>query len=133
MLLTALSFPARGPASLVQNKADWIPFAVAGITAALNLVLYGPRTSKAMVDRVHQSKCSAALAHYVARSLIQDKKPEMACGQTVRRISTDPTPEMRELNRTFSRYHAMCIHLNLISLGAMVFYGWRLALRIRVE
>jgi len=42
----------------------------------------------------------------------------------------ETSAEMRALNKVFSRNHAMCIHLNLLSMGAMLFYGWRLALRM---
>jgi hypothetical protein len=41
--------------------------------------------------------------------------------------------EMKRLRRVFSRNHAMCIHLNLVSIGAMVAYGWRLAGRLAVD
>jgi len=34
--------------------------------------------------------------------------------------------EVKRLKREFSRNHAMTIHLNLVSVGAMVVYGWRL-------
>jgi hypothetical protein len=41
--------------------------------------------------------------------------------------------DMKRLRRVFSRNHAMCIHLNLVSIGAMVVYGWRLARRLAVD
>ncbi len=41
------------------------------------------------------------------------------------------SPEMKRLNRSFSSAHAMSIHLNLISLGATLFYGWSLASRMK--
>ncbi len=69
VVLTAISVPALGPRSLAQNKADWIPFAVAGATAVLNMTMYGPRTSKLMVDRVHQSTCFEALVRRCGASL----------------------------------------------------------------
>jgi hypothetical protein len=59
LLLTAITFPAHSLVSLVQWKGNWIPFAIAGVTAALNLVVYGPRTQKAMIDRTHQGKMFA--------------------------------------------------------------------------
>lgn len=46
--------------------------------------------------------------------------------------SDGPSQETKSLRRVFSRHHAMSIHLNLISIGAMVFYGWRLASRLAV-
>jgi hypothetical protein len=54
LLLTAVTLPPHGPLSLVQKRADWVPFAVAGVTALLNCLVYGPRTQKAMVDCIHQ-------------------------------------------------------------------------------
>jgi hypothetical protein len=37
---------------------------------------------------------------------------------------------MKSLNRTFSRAHAMSIHLNLITIGATLIYGLRLAAKM---
>lgn len=54
LLLTAATLPPTGPISLVQQKGDWIPVIVAGITSALNLAMYGPRTSRFMMLRKHQ-------------------------------------------------------------------------------
>ena len=50
VIFSAVTFP-QGPAALFQTKGDWIPFLVAGITAALNLAVYGPRTSRLMMIR----------------------------------------------------------------------------------
>lgn len=54
LLFTALTVPPIGPMSLIQNKRDWIPLAFANTMAGLNLVIYGPRTQKTMIDRTHQ-------------------------------------------------------------------------------
>lgn len=54
LLLTAVTIPPTGPLSLVASKANWIPFTIAGVTAALNLLIYGPRTQQAMIERIHQ-------------------------------------------------------------------------------
>ena len=40
---------------------------------------------------------------------------------------------MRKLNREFSRAHAMSIHLNLLTVGLTLWYGWRLASKLRFE
>lgn len=56
LLLSAITFPPYGLPSLVQQKGDWIPYAVAIGTAVLNLVVYGPRTQNAMVDCIHQGR-----------------------------------------------------------------------------
>lgn len=39
--------------------------------------------------------------------------------------------EMLVLNRAFSRAHAMSIHLNLITIGATLWYGWQLASKLQ--
>lgn len=54
LLLTMITIPSQGPLTLVANKAAWIPFAIAGTTAALNLLVYGPRTRQIMIERIHQ-------------------------------------------------------------------------------
>ena len=41
--------------------------------------------------------------------------------------------EMKILNRKFSRAHAMSIHLNLITIGATIWYGLRLASNLQFE
>lgn len=49
------------------------------------------------------------------------------------RKSNDPTEvsdDMRALNKTFSRNHAMSIHLNIITIGATLWWGVKLALRL---
>jgi hypothetical protein len=42
------------------------------------------------------------------------------------------SPEMKRLNRQFSRDHAMVIHLNAISTVATILYGFRLASRLKL-
>jgi len=54
ILVTAATAPPYSFASLAKSKAEWIPLVVAGITAVLNLVVYEPKTRKAMVERIHQ-------------------------------------------------------------------------------
>jgi hypothetical protein len=58
LVLTAVTFPARSLLSLAQHKGNWVPFVVAGVTAALNLVVYGPRTQQVMIERIHQGTSS---------------------------------------------------------------------------
>ncbi|KAI5463569.1 hypothetical protein BGZ63DRAFT_402864 [Mariannaea sp. PMI_226] len=109
LLLTAITLPPLGPFSLAQqHKSDWIPFVVSGSTAALNFFLFGPRTRELMLKRVEQGRADSKTTDI-----------------------TGPSPAMAQLNRQFSRAHAMCIHLNLLSMGALVFYGWRLSSRLQ--
>ncbi|KAI1465353.1 uncharacterized protein F4812DRAFT_461661 [Daldinia caldariorum] len=94
-----------------RGMGNWIPFAVAGVTALLNLMLYGPRTRQIMIQRIHQETRDG-------------------------RKSNDPVEvgeEMGALNKAFSRNHAMSIHLNLITIGATLWWGWKLASRLNVQ
>ncbi|OTA89068.1 hypothetical protein M434DRAFT_23514 [Hypoxylon sp. CO27-5] len=79
------------------------------LTASLlNLTIYGPRTRQIMIDRIHQ---------------------ETRDGRKLSSI-TELSDDMKALNRSFSRNHAMSIHLNLISIVAMIWWGWKLASRL---
>jgi hypothetical protein len=40
---------------------------------------------------------------------------------------------MKIVNRSFSKAHAMSIHLNLITIGAKLWYGWRLASKLSFD
>jgi len=62
----------------------------------------------------------------------RDRRQQDAGYGTTEGVGDGPSSEMQKLNRLFSKNHAMCIHLNLISMGAMLFYGWRLASRINI-
>ena len=53
LVLTAATYPL-GPLALFHEKMAWIPFAMAGVTAALNFFVYGPRTMAAMLARYGQ-------------------------------------------------------------------------------
>lgn len=54
LLLATLTYPPHGILSLVQKKGDAILFAVAGVPAVLNIMLYGPLTRQVMIERIHQ-------------------------------------------------------------------------------
>lgn len=56
LILVATTFPPHGPVSLVKEKGDWVAFVVAGATAGLNLMIYGPRTKNVMIERIHQGE-----------------------------------------------------------------------------
>jgi hypothetical protein len=54
LILVAATLPPCGPISLIRKKSNWIPLVVVGSTAVLNLIVYGPRTQKLMIERIHQ-------------------------------------------------------------------------------
>lgn len=49
------------------------------------------------------------------------------------RDSDGLSDEMKACNRKFSRVHAMSIHLNLISIIGMLYYGIRLGSRLQFD
>ncbi|KAI0829557.1 hypothetical protein F5Y06DRAFT_282653 [Hypoxylon sp. FL0890] len=108
LFLTAATVPPRGPFTLHASMNNWIPFAVAGATAVLNLMIYGPRTCQIMIDRVHQATRDG-------RKLND---------------TTELSHDMKALNKSFSRNHAMSIHLNLVSIGATIWWWLKLASRL---
>lgn len=74
LVVTALTFPPSGPASLLKDKRDWVPFAIAGVTAILNLFIYGPRTKQAMIDRIHQGHIEPhTFHHYIVANTRKQK------------------------------------------------------------
>jgi hypothetical protein len=56
VLLTAATFPTHGPVSLVKQKGDYIPLIVAGVTAVINAMYFGPNTSRIMMIKKYQGK-----------------------------------------------------------------------------
>ncbi|KAF2030964.1 hypothetical protein EK21DRAFT_64392 [Setomelanomma holmii] len=109
LILVAGTTPPWGPASVVQQRNVWMPLVVAGVTAILTLLIYGPRTQTFMIERVHQATRDAKM-HQGAEN---------------------PSEEMKDLNRFFSRSHAMSIHLNLLTIGATLWYGCWLASHLK--
>ncbi|KAI1630954.1 hypothetical protein F4809DRAFT_654399 [Biscogniauxia mediterranea] len=110
LLLTAVTFSPYGSLSLVSRKGTWIPLLVAGATALLNLVVYGPRTSRLMLERAHRETNNKL-------DNGNDDDPEDV---EARRA------EVQRLKRSFSRTHSMSIHLNLVTIVATVWWGWKL-------
>ncbi|CAI6340770.1 unnamed protein product [Periconia digitata] len=113
LLLTATTIPPYGPLS--RGARDWRVFApliITGITAVLNLVYFGPKSSRLMMVRRFQSEMEAR------------NGPEG---------NSSKSAEMEKLDRSFKRAHAMSIHLNAIAIGATLWYGWSLASHLRFE
>lgn len=64
LMFTVLTVPPYGPVSFIQKKRDWVPLVFASGMALLNLLIYGPRTQTAMMERVHQGPTTR---HIIAR------------------------------------------------------------------
>ncbi|KAF2743331.1 hypothetical protein M011DRAFT_451540 [Sporormia fimetaria CBS 119925] len=111
LLLTGATAPPFGVVSLVASKTAWMSLAAASVCAGLNMVVYEPKTRRAMIEETKQ-----------ARILISSDSPD-----------NTGSDEMRAMMRRFSRPHAMCIHLNLVSIAGTLAYGWTLAGKFRFD
>ncbi|KAK1993236.1 hypothetical protein LX36DRAFT_693818 [Colletotrichum falcatum] len=111
LVLTVVTFPPDGPLSLLRQKRDWIPLATAGLTTIANLFVFGPTTRQAMIGRIHQETRDA-------------KRPGAV---------DEPSPDMNAVRRRFSFSHAMSIHLNLVGIFGLVWYGISLASKLHIE
>lgn len=76
LILTAVTFPPHGPLSLIQQKSDWIPFAVSGVASALNFFIYGPRTRQLMLDRAQQGSLTIQVIATQALTEYRDRGRE---------------------------------------------------------
>ncbi|KAK5122232.1 hypothetical protein LTR85_004142 [Meristemomyces frigidus] len=121
-VVLALTWPGErvasvGGASMRQNAGIrglmdgdnlWtalMPVVVMFGTSLLNLVLFGPATTKVMRERKHQET--------------RDGKKYYDPGSK--------TAEMQRLNSSFSKLHGASSLSNVIGLGAMFYYGFVLA------
>ncbi|KAH8663616.1 hypothetical protein BGZ60DRAFT_432753 [Tricladium varicosporioides] len=108
-LATALTYPSGSVVGLIDNTTDVIILGVTFGLSVLNMFVYGPRTSKAMVERVHQETRDGV-------------KPTEGAGEI--------SEEMKLIRRRFSRNHAMSIHLNLLAILGTAAYGIRLGSKL---
>lgn len=53
-------------------------------------------------------------------------------GTKDRHLVTETSDEMKRIKKDFSRAHAMAIHLNAISIGMTICYGFLLASRMTI-
>lgn len=58
---------------------------------------------------------------------------ELATRDNKAQLKGTMSDDMKILNRAFSRAHAMSIHLNLITIGATIWCGLRLASNLQFE
>jgi hypothetical protein len=128
LFLVAVTIPPHGPFSILSTRTQWVTFLVAGVTAGFNFLVYGPKTRSLMIQRVHQGISSCIINEKQGADMwtaTRDAQLQFEAGAL--------TDDMKKLNRSFSRAHAMSIHLNLITIGATLLYGWRLATKLTVD
>ncbi|KAI9789982.1 MAG: hypothetical protein M1816_005596 [Peltula sp. TS41687] len=118
ILTTLATYPPMSLLSLFTPKAsgarqwgDVAAFGLMLLNASLNLTLYGPKTMSAMIERTHQETRDGR--KYNDKANMSD--------------------DMKRANKSFSRMHAMSIHLNLIAVLSTVWYGLSLASRLEIK
>ncbi|KAK0666024.1 hypothetical protein QBC41DRAFT_281695 [Cercophora samala] len=121
IIVNAVTVPRNVIFPLGAGLMSWIPHAVATTLAMLNVFIFEPATQKAMVQVTHQETRDALSCN--TREYHQNKGMEGSTAST--------SAVMVVVMRKFSFSHAMCIHLNLLTLGAILAYGWTLASRIQ--
>jgi hypothetical protein len=125
LLLTAATFPPYGPLSLVKDGPSAVLFSVAGVGTLLNFFIYGPKTRQAMIDGYGKGTSAGSPNLTLLLIPLAPGAPD---------DTSNASEEARSaLNKAFHRSHAMSLHINLITIGALAAYGWRLALRLKVE
>ncbi|KXJ91283.1 hypothetical protein Micbo1qcDRAFT_225112 [Microdochium bolleyi] len=121
VLITAsTAVPPQSPSSSTSSTRTWfITFAVMTVSSVLNLLLCEPQARQAMIDRTHQE----------TRDGLNKTGPPPPHNSDLLDL---PTAEMQAANRRFRRTHFMCMHLNLVTLGATLFWGWKLSRALAV-
>ncbi|KAK0710569.1 hypothetical protein B0T21DRAFT_297865 [Apiosordaria backusii] len=118
-IATAVTIPSHGLLDFTEDKLIWIPHVVALISAMSNIFMFEPFTRKAMIQVTHQ-ETRETLSH---RTTDSDEDEEEKAFST--------SNNMSRIKKNFSFHHAMCIHLNLLTMGAILAYGWTLAARMK--
>lgn len=99
LLLSAVTFPPYGPVSLVQHNSDWVPFTVSGVVSALNLLVFGPRTKRLMLNRAEQGEHGSLVDRFGPKKLA-DKTRDAGQGDKPREPeSHDAGPQEEILHR----------------------------------
>ncbi|KAE8322865.1 protein of unknown function DUF4149 [Aspergillus parasiticus SU-1] len=97
-----------GISGLLENPKTLLPMAAAAVTGLVNMVVLRPLTVNTMRERKHQET--------------RDGKK-----------SYDPPPHSKEmvaLNKKFGRLHGFSSLINLVCLGATIYYGAVLGKRL---
>ncbi|WPG98427.1 Hypothetical protein R9X50_00121700 [Acrodontium crateriforme] len=92
---------------LLADANTWsalAPIAVMFGTSIVNLLYFGPATTKVMKQRKHQETRDGRKYNELPKS-----------------------PEMQKLNSSFGRLHGISSLSNVVALAAMIFYGFALA------
>jgi len=109
-LAVALSYPPQSLKSLARHWKEAIPIVATLAMSLLNVFIVGPKTQKAMIDRIHQ---------------------ETRDGRKYNDLENQ-SAEMKTINRQFKTVHAMSIHVNLIAIIATVWYGIVLGSKLNI-
>lgn len=111
--------------------------------AGLNWYVYGPRTSEAMIEKAKVAKGMSLFLYSPLRytcvlmtglgTEVQDEKDGNNVNIESGRGAEETKTLMAKVKKTFSRNHAMSIHINLIAVIATVGYGFVLGGRLQLQ
>ncbi len=124
------------------STLDVVAMLLMSVTTVLNLVVYGPKSQRAMTERSHQGKPDPYMLYAAAvpglssfahieisetRDLVSTRGNAAVEGPSKSKKDISISPELKKARRYFSRMHAMSIHLNLIAIIGTLLYGVSLA------
>ncbi|KAK4205412.1 hypothetical protein QBC40DRAFT_35768 [Triangularia verruculosa] len=114
---TAITIPGDGSLFRSAGTLTCLPHAVALTSALLNTFIFESATRKAMIEVAHQET--------------RDARSQITKDADLNKEQGDETSTTsKQIKKRFSSKHAMCIHLNLVTMGAILAYGWTLASRL---
>ncbi|KAF3399440.1 hypothetical protein DPV78_006825 [Talaromyces pinophilus] len=121
-ILTFITKPSKMWLQLPTLKdAGSLLLGLATVMAGLNWYVYGPRTSEAMIERAKMVKEA------------QDEEDGNSVNIESGRSTEETQALVAKVKKTFSRNHAMSIHINLIAVIATVAYGFVLGGRLQLQ
>jgi hypothetical protein len=129
LCLAALTLPPHGLRSVAGDMYTCVALGFAGMSAGMNWGVYGPRLDGVVARQIQMGMFLFGLGEKRKR-----RRGVVAVADVcVARRQTDEKYDVGEaekvLRKAFHRAHAMCIHLNIVTICATVWYGWRLAMK----
>ncbi|KAF3010692.1 hypothetical protein E8E13_005864 [Curvularia kusanoi] len=105
LALVVCTLPPHGPQSLVGSRTYMVTFAVAGGTALLNLLIFGPKTQRLMIERVHQATQHSK--HNTNADVVASEKKELdrAFSQIPEQPSETPAEQFGENHDAADRHY----------------------------
>jgi hypothetical protein len=126
LCLVTLTLPPRGLRSVFQDANTYIALGLAGVSSAANWGAYGPKMDGVVARKMQMCRC---FFFFKGKRVLGFLFTDVGVARRQTDEGHDVVEAEKALGKEFSRTHAMCIHLNLVTISATVWYGWRLATR----